>query len=303
MAWNGSNSGRESVKPAVERRPPKASRGLWAGVIVVLLAVVAVVIVFGTRNEPKPVAVKESTKRKIADSSVHVVKPKRVERETREEPPTKEVKEKYPGETIVEVQTNAGYVTEITVNADGRRTRHTLSTSPWEFSSDGLLAMVLAAPPGQELPPLPMIGKEMDEEFRRSLKTPIKILPTDSEEVAAMKRIVMSAREEMKEWLDSGRHFSDILVDHRELVNENSKIRTDAIRELNEMIKAGDEEGARKYVTGMNEAFSQIGIEPIGSGDGSEKQLNKRQKRRLRYEKTDGAGGGGPGGVGGSVGR
>ena len=289
MAWN---------KPTAENRQPKAKkpsamRGVIAGLVVVALGAGIVAWLFRSGEaESRPLHENTPTKIKTVEPAAA---PKKAEPEP--EKPAEVVgkpKEKYPGEKIVEVSTNSGYVIEVSVDANGRMTRHVLTTSPWEFSSDGLLAMVLASSGNGEMPPLPAIGPEMDEEFKRSLKKPIEILPTDSDEVVAMKKIVMSAREEMKELLKEGGHFSDILIDHHKLLNENGKIRSDAMRELYELKKSGDAEGAHKYEVMINAAFSQMGIEPIGDDPGTEENLNKRQRRRLRHENADRNAGGGP---------
>ena len=121
----------------------------------------------------------------------------------------------------------------------------------------------------------------MDEEFRASLSIPIEILPDDSDKVVAMKKIVASAREEIKELMAKGEHFCDIVNDHHKLCSENGKIRSDAILELAEIKRSGDAEGAREYSIKMNAAFSQMGIAPIGDEYMSPDQtLNPRQRKR-----------------------
>ena len=293
MASSGWNRPSTANQPRKAPKKPSAMRGIAAGLVVVAAAVACIVIFMGRDGS---VTVKKSEKRPTKIKTVTPASaPKKAEPEP--EKPAEVVekpKEKYPGEKIVEVSTNSGYVIEVSVDANGRMTRHVLTTSPWEFSSDGLLAMVLASSGNGEMPPLPAIGPEMDVEFKRSLKKPIEILPTDSDEVVAMKKIVMSAREEMKALLKEGGHFSDILIDHHRLINENGKIRSDAMRELYEIQKSGDAEGAHKYEVTINAAFSQMGIAPIGDDPGAEENLNKRQRRRLRHENADRNAGGGP---------
>ena len=105
---------------------------------------------------------------------------------------------------------------------------------------------------------------------------------TDDDKTAALKRIVTSARAEMKERLDAGEHFCDVMNDFRELTNENGKIRTDAILELNKIRASGDEEGAHKYEVVMNAAFSQMGIEPIGEGSDEDKALTTHSRKNKR---------------------
>ena len=185
---------------------------------------------------------------------------------------------KYPGEKIISCTTNSsGFLVERTVDRNGRTTRH-ISTppSPWKHSSDEMLANVLSTPLNAEMAPLPPIGKEMDAVFMKSLKEPIEENADDNEELKAMKAIVASAREEVLARMQKGEHFCDILADHRQLHNDNGKIRSDAVQELKEILGKGDQEGARHYLNRMNAAFSQMGITPISEEDTQPRRRHKQ---------------------------
>lgn len=259
MSWN-KPSGAAQPTP---KKKPSALRGVVAGAVVVV-AVVAVFFAMSGKDE-KPRAKVE--KKPVAIKEVKPVAAPKLEPEKKVEVIEKP-KEKYPGEKLVEVITNGANIIEVTVNAEGRRTKHVIEPpSPWHYSTDGVLATALLCAKGGSMPPWPNMGVGMDKEFRKSLKDPILVLETDDDKTAALKRIVSSAREEMKERLEAGEHFCDVMNDFRELTNENGKIRANAIRELNQIKASGDTEGARKYEVTMNAAFSQMGIEPIGGSD------------------------------------
>lgn len=268
MAWNQPTSD-STASHNEPKSSPSMARGIIAGAVVAVLAAVCV-FVFMYKGE-KPVvdkAEKKSTKIKAVapaaapknrtEKAVEVVKDKKIE------------VEKYPGEKIISSVTNSsGYIMDLTIDASGKKRKHVYEKpSIWKTPTDELLAVALLTPEGQDLPPWPNMRPEMDKDFIRALETPIEELPTDDENVIAMKRVMISAREEIKNRLENGEHFCDILTEHRELANENGKIRADAVCEYSRILREGDEEGARKYLNVMNAAFSQMGIRDISPEEG-----------------------------------
>ena len=184
----------------------------------------------------------------------------------------------YPGEKLVSSVTNSsdGYVIDVSQKPGGARTKHVRELpSIWESATDALIATVLQAKDGMEMPPLPPMGRSVEREFLDSLRKPISIGEADSDEVKAIKQVVISARDEIKSRIESGERFADILADHRELVNENGRIRMDALRELSEIRRTGTKTDVEVYVQAMNHMFGKMGIAPIGV-----KRKNGEEKSR-----------------------
>lgn len=199
--------------------------------------------------------------------------------------------EEDPSKRIVaelSFKTNAGLgmVTRVYKTADGKTHKvYRPAYKPlFKHGTDQVLAMVLGGTTGH-IPPL-MIrgGAAMDEQFRRSLKDPIVINETDSERVKARKRQVIEARETIKELMDGGAHFSDILADHRRVFNENVDIRAAAMRELNAIHEQGDAEGERAYRLKVDTALSQMGIAPLDDPKTKAERLQEREARRAARE-------------------
>jgi hypothetical protein len=140
--------------------------------------------------------------------------------------------------------------------------------------------MILSSPVGQEMPPLPS-NAVSDEEFRLALLEPIEISDTDSEDVKELKAKVILAREEIKALMDEGHRAKDIIENHHKLLNDNAKIRSNALIEMKEILDSGDIEGARKYATTVNIALQQMGIDNIPVPN-SDESLNSKPIKNER---------------------
>ena len=133
----------------------------------------------------------------------------------------------------------------------------------FDNASDQLLAMATSGRPGVPMPPLPIAGPGAEMMFKASLEKPIEILDSDTEAVKQLKLRVMETREEVKQLMEKGLSFQQIMQEHQSLVNDNASIRTKAMIEAREIFESGDTEGAETYIKTMNEAFEGMGIQPI----------------------------------------
>ena len=136
----------------------------------------------------------------------------------------------------------------------------------FETGSDQLIAMATGAPEGAMIPPLPAISAAETDEFIASLSKPIKIDDDDDDAVKEVKRRVQKLRSEIAAILaeNPGKEIGDVLNEHRELSNDNAKIRAEIVTEIERILKEeGDEAGARKYRDTMNCALQQMGISEI----------------------------------------
>ncbi len=194
-----------------------------------------------------------------------------------------------PAEVVISAQTNkSGYVIERVRNPDGTIGKRIHSPPPlFKHQSDQMIAIMLSASPGQAIPPMPD-NAFTDEEFMRSLEEPIKILDTDRPEVKDMKAKVIVAREDIRAMMKKGYSALQVLQEHRDLFNDNAKLHSDALMELNSILESGDREGARKYAVAMNAAFQQMGVPElkVPSKDGVAEEEARTERLNLIKERA-----------------
>ncbi len=149
-----------------------------------------------------------------------------------------------------------------------------ISNRVFKTASDQVLAMAVSGG-SAAMPPIPA-GTISNEEFRKSLATPITVSDDDPQSVKELKEAVIEARSEMSRMLAKGYTVSEVIAEHQKLKDENREIRAKAEKELREIAASGDVESARRYANSVNAALQQMGIEPIGiPADGG-----KGRKRR-----------------------
>ena len=149
-------------------------------------------------------------------------------------------------------------------------------------ASDQILGWIASAPPGRDMPPMP-ISKSIDRDFEKSLETPIKITPEDTEEVKRLKERVMELRAQILEIkANQGLSVYDIITQHQEVFNENALIRRNAQKEEVEIFNSGDAESAEIYVKRMNEELEKLGAEPIRLPGEPNEELRQHIRDKLK---------------------
>ena len=194
-----------------------------------------------------------------------------------------------PKAEIISVQTNkSGYVVERVRNPDGTTSKRVHSPPPiFKHASDQMIAMVLSAPPGQAIPPMPA-NAFTDEDFKNSLQEEIEILDTDSPAVKDMKARVIVAREDIRAMMKQGYSALQVLEEHQALFNDNAKLHADALVEMKSILASGDREAARKYATTVNVAFRQMGVPEltVPSKDGVQEAESRSDRLNAIREKA-----------------
>lgn len=184
-----------------------------------------------------------------------------------------------PPGTVLSVRTNDNnlVISEV-VQPDGRVKLVTTELHPPIFPnpSDQLIAAAMNASMTGQMAPMP-IGPESELQFKAALKRPIEDNPDDSDEVKRMKQMVREARAQIADLMDRGQSFAQILEEHRNLWNENVKIREGVVAEYRKIVRSGDEEGARHYFNTMNTALGQMGIPPLTENDAHSKKRKTRK--------------------------
>ena len=182
---------------------------------------------------------------------------------------------------MISVITNAdGSVLERFRTADGKiRSRQSAPKPIFNNASDQLLATAISgAASGVSMPPMPMMNNA-EEEFRKSLETQITINDDDSEGVKALKQNVIALREEMRQLLDQGNSFADVLRDHRDIVNHGVEMRKEATRMIKEFVDSGDNDAANECLDKVNEVLAGMGIQKV------EMPLTDAERRELIRER------------------
>ena len=194
-------------------------------------------------------------------------------------PPHKQIVE------MISVITNAdGSVLERYRTADGKtRSRQSAPKPVFDNASDQVIAMAVSgAASGGSMPPMPMMDNA-DEAFAKSLEKEIVINDDDSEKIKALKREVMSVREEMRQLIADGQSFTDVMKEHRDMVNRNAELRKEAMRILEEFVESGDADGARECLEKVNAALGEAGI------DGIAMPMSREERRAAIRERNTNA--------------
>ncbi len=184
-----------------------------------------------------------------------------------------------PPGTVISVRTNDNnLIITAVVGPNGKTNLVTTEVHKPIFSnpSDQLIAAAMSATMSGQMAPLPL-GPENDWQFKEAMKKPILDDPDDTDEVKRMKQVVRETRQQIAELMEQGQTFAEILAQHRELWNENVKIRDGVVAEYRRVVASGNEEEARRYLSTMNAALSQMGIPPLTESDGQPKRRRERK--------------------------
>ena len=187
-------------------------------------------------------------------------------------------------EEIVSVVTNVdGAIVERFRTPDGKtHSRQSLPTPLFENATDQIIALAVAgAESGSAMPPIPALNNS-DEEFKKSLERDIVINLNDSQEIKNLKTNVIAIRNQLRELIKEGQSFSDIIDEHRELVNHGVAMRQEAERFVKEFVDEGDHESARECLEKVNETLRGMGMEEVSMPLSDDERRNIiRQRHRF----------------------
>ena len=268
--WN-----RPGEAPKKAAKKPSPVRGVIAGALVVALAAGAYFAFFAGTGEKPQKAGKEKS-----PSAIKEVTPAPAPKAAEKPAPKAEEKQKAPNFDTNKWQLVNGFV----IPKGARLPRNSLTNkqvSVYKYSTDSLIAGAIQPPSGTIMPPLPPLRDGLDKVFLRSLNDPIEILDSDSPELRAQKEAVIVARAQIKEMMDQGMSFREVLQENRKLMMENAEIRRKAQDELNAIYESGDADGAKKYESVMNLALQQMGVEEL---DAPTTKEERREARHRKYE-------------------
>ena len=293
MSWNGSDKSThagDTGKNVSKASPPQNhGKQSWKPIAAGLLAVAVIgviVWVFVTRFDERPQEPKSDKPTKTKT----VVEPRKTDvpaaakpQEPKPEKPKVEVLGKTPmGEeyVAVEASTNStGVVESLYTLADGSKKRVVMlqskDTLVFDNDFDNMLGLIGTTPLDQKLPPLPDLG-DMEEQFKKAMKSPIIIRDEDSERAKKMKEAALNLRLEINDLMREGYTLTQILSEYESLRDRNVKERHTFQAELNEIYNSGDIEGAREYLKSANEKLEQFGIIPLTMPGGESKRRTEQ---------------------------
>lgn len=175
------------------------------------------------------------------------------------------------------VRTNsAGAVIEKLVLADGTKMMKVNPPKPiFDNAVDQVIAMAISVKPGQSMPPLPNLDASLEEDFLKSLVSPIVINDSDSEEVKELKAKVKETKAYIVDEIKNGGSLLDVLKAHQEEMERISDNHLMAIQEMQKVREEYGDAAAKEFVREVNESFKVRGIPEIELNPKQETQRNE----------------------------
>ena len=147
--------------------------------------------------------------------------------------------------------------------ADGRKIAKVHPPKPvFDNPADQVIALAVSAKPGESMPPLPNLNG-IDEDFAKSLLSPIKINDDDPDEIKELKAKVIETKAYLVEEIKNGGSVIEALKAHQAEMERIADSRLMAIREMQKLQSEGDPEMAREFAEKVNESFRARGIPEI----------------------------------------
>lgn len=253
--------------------------------ICVCISCAALWMLSADKTDTDAIPAKKEVSKKKAERLVQNIKKRQVKKNliAKKQDDVAPKKEIWMGREIVstKIVTNGTDLIITRIDKEGKKHKEYTSTQKRLFKNpvDVVLAILLTTPEGAMTPPLPSLGPRSDELFAKALKTPIEILDTDTEEEKNIKQLVIAAREQMLDELESGRSVNDVIEDHCTFADQNNRFRAEAMVQYKELIATGDKELAEEFRVKANELISSKGGIPFRSLD------EIRSSRKSKYRK------------------
>lgn len=158
---------------------------------------------------------------------------------------------------------NSGAVIEKLTLADGRKISKIHPPKPvFENPADQIIALAVSVKPGESMPPFPNLSG-IDEDFAKSLLSPIKINDDDPDDTKELKAKVIEAKAYLIDDIKNGGSVLDALLTHQKEMEKIADGRLMAIQEMQKIQAEGDAEMARDFAIQVNESFKARGIPEI----------------------------------------
>jgi len=263
----------KQAKAAVASRKPSPVRGLFAGIVVIALAVAAWYYLLPTieqvkaKREKKTSLIAEATPEIAAQPSVREVEP---EEEPDKPLPPQKIGEIRDGMLLLPNGDMQKVTNVITSNVARVNTKYKI----FSHHSENTIASILSIQPGQNMVGTPRYNGRFTEDFLESLKEPIIPTEEDSEDDRTLKRLVTEAKIQLKIAYDNGEDIEDIILQARKECQELARYKQQIkAMTMQEMKKCETEEDVESFIEAANLMLEQKGIAPLELGPISKLKL------------------------------
>ena len=146
---------------------------------------------------------------------------------------------------------------------------------------EGFLCDMLTAEPGERFLEMEL-DENFDEAYKASLTNRIVIAPTDSEEVAEIKRAVIEARERVIEHVKDGGSPREIVLEARDELNKIADFRDELEQNIKKlMIGQNDPAVVKEYADEADRQLKEYGIPTFDYPSDNEQLLEMMEAERM----------------------
>ena len=157
----------------------------------------------------------------------------------------------------------------------------------FDNSSENYIAGILTETPGVRFLELEL-GEDFDEQFAESLKSPIEINLSDSDDDKLVKQAVIAAKQSIERYMKEGMKPSEIVTAARDEMNKIADYREQLDRNL-QLLMSNEEDPAliRLYVAESNTTLAEYGAPPIILPDNDDELLEEMADARITSEEDN----------------
>lgn len=255
MAWNQPTNN----KPIDAKKKGTWQRGLFAGVIVVLLCVG----VFWLMRSP--VDPDEDRASRKGGSIQEVTPAKSVVKEV-DSHDTDDASAQVAQAEVEHPATNAA-PRKLKLWEKGIRVPKTKPAPPKRFKYDAEedIAFFLETEPGETIFGEIPFDHRFIAQLKESFKEPVEIKPDDPDDLKELKKAIQETKDDLQRRMEAGEDIAKLFADSRHQLIELGNYRRDVINDMMEMAKSDDtsNEDFEVYVQAVNAMLEQKGVKPF----------------------------------------
>ncbi len=235
-----------------------------AALVVALSLVVGIAAFFFLHDNTPAQSDQRPIRRAKIDSDQRTVKPRHRQQPSVEaQNPNKRYEDGVEVVKFVVSTNSSGAVIEKITLADGRKISKVHPPKPvFENPADQVIAIAVSVKPGESMPPLPDLTG-IDDDFAKSLLSPVKINDDDTDDIKELKAKVIEAKAYLVDDVKNGGSVLDALLAHQKEMERIADSRLMAIQEMQKLQTGGDTEMAHDFAERVNESFRARGIPEI----------------------------------------
>lgn len=283
MSWNKPSSDSQSAARKAPKASPSLVRGVVAGLVVAVLGIAAFFVFNGKSAKPK---VEKSVKK---PAQIEEVKPaantntvvEKLAENKGWQPPKGAYKDekgnwRHPGGAMVYDPTKCKPAVSLR-DPDER-------VLPFHHRSEKEIARLLMLEPGRPLFGSRRYDARFEQDFMESLKEPIVISETDSNEDKELKRLVKETKIEITDRMRAGESLKDILEGTRNEFQRLAQYKRNLTKELAGQINSGalSESDLDDLVSAVNQMLKDKGLDPVKNTKFLKRNLKLNNQRKAK---------------------